>query len=816
MARHVSPNRVLQHVSKQTIGGNSELNAVLYFWLESRKEIRVAGGNAMLRMKDACAKLRGESGARIDCSTILGTTSFWVGCVSLSLLAISVPAWAVDIDGRIDPLEYQGAQHVTDFRKVQPLNGEPASLTTEAWILATHDGLAVAFRNTQPPEVPLTRQRVQRDFEDQVDRINVMIDFDGDHRTGYDFTLSSTDGVFDAVITNEAQFNKDWDGNWQHAVAEDELGWTAEVLIPWHIASMRSAKGDTRTMAIYLDRVVGMTGERAAWPLASFERPRFLSDFAPITVAKHSSSLLALTPYVSGFHDNIDGSSKLDGGLDVFWKPNGQVQLTGTVNPDFGQVESDDLVVNFDATETFISDKRPFFTENQGLFEFTTPSDYSQLLYTRRVGGPADDGNGSGDIIAALKLNGSVGDTKYGLFAATEAEEVGRSFAALRVVRDFTNQNLGFMATAVDRPFYDRNATVAGIDHNWRPTARLNIRTRLIGSSIQENGENTLDSGATVMADYEMDDGWRQQWMGLHFGNELQLNDAGYLARNNLNYLHWQASRRFTNLPADSRYASKDWRWRVTENYNDHGQQLSEQFRMSRQSRLRNGSFEYAQININSAGKNDLLTRGHGAVNLPPNFNAFARVERPRKGNWAYEGEVEIYSGGLAGNDLVGYWIQLTPAYFINDSFNFYIGVGANHTPDWLIWQYDNLIGSFDGRETDFNAGFNWTISNKQELRLKLQSIGVNARVHQGYRVDALGTAVPTTEAIDDFSVRNFAFQIRYRYELAPLSYLYIVYGRGGYEEVPYVDEPGNVMRDSFRLRDDDQILIKLSYRFEI
>jgi len=579
---------------------------------------------------------------------------------------------------------------------------------------------------------------------------------------------------------------------------------------------MRSAKGDTRTIGIYLDRVVGMTGERVAWPLASFERPRFLSDFAPITVAKFASSLLALTPYVSGFHDNIERTGKADGGLDVFWKPNGQVQLTATVNPDFGQVESDDLVVNFDATETFISDKRPFFTENQGIFEFTTPSDYSQLLYTRRVGGPADDGNGSGDIIAALKLNGSVGDTKYGLFAADEADEAGRSFAALRVVRDFTNQNLGFMATTVDRPFYDRNATVAGIDHNWRPTARWNIRTRLIGSDIQERGESMQDTGATVMADYEMDDGWRQQWMGLHFGDDLQLNDAGYLARNSVNYLHWQVSRRFTDLPDDSRYASKDWRWRVTDNYNEQGQHLGAQFRMSRQSRLRNGSFEYAQININGARVNDLLTRGHGAVNLPANFNAFAEYDRPRKGNWAYNAEVEIFTGGLAGNDLVGYWIQLTPSYFINDSFNFYVGLGASRIPDWLIWQYDNLIGSFDGRQMDFNAGFNWTISSKQELRLKMQSIGINAHERQGYRVDVSGTAVATDEAIDDFSVRNLAFQIRYRYELAPLSYLYIVYGRGGYEEVPYTDEPGNVMRDSFGLRDDDQLLIKLSYRFEM
>src|SRR5712671_2719445 len=319
--------------------------------------------------------------------------------VAMTIAIPAAPAFAVDIDGRIDTEEWEGARHIVDFRKVQPLNGEPASLRTEAWILATPEGLAIAFRCTQPREVPLTRQRVQRDFEEQVDRVNVMIDFDGDHRTGFDFTLSSTDGIFDAVITNENQFNKDWDGNWRHAVREDDTGWTAEVLLPWHITSMRRAKGDTRTVAIYLDRVVGMTGERVAWPLASFERPRFLSDFASIVVANYTSSLLAITPYVSGLYDNVAKRGKFDAGVDLFWKPNGQMQVTATLNPDFGQVESDDLVVNFDATEVFISDKRPFFTENQGIFEFTTPSDFSQLLYTRRIGGPADDGGGSGDII---------------------------------------------------------------------------------------------------------------------------------------------------------------------------------------------------------------------------------------------------------------------------------------------------------------------------------------------------------------------------------------------------------------------------------
>lgn len=734
---------------------------------------------------------------------------------SLLLATFTIPALALEVDGRIDPQEWRDARYIADFRKVQPLNGEPASLTTEAWILATSEGLAVAFRNTQPPSVPRTQQRVQRDFEEQVDRVNVMIDFDGDHRTGYNFRVSSTGGVHDAIITNESDFNKDWDGNWRHAVGADDESWTVELLIPWHIAPMREAGADVRTLGIYVDRVIGSTGERAAWPLASFERPRFLSDFAAIEVADYSQSLLAVTPYVSSLYDFVEGRNTADAGVDVFWKPNGQTQLTATANPDFGQVESDDLVVNFEATETFISDKRPFFTENQGIFEFTTPSDDSQLLYTRRIGGSADDDEGSGDITAALKLNGSLGAAKYGVFAADEADEVGRSFGALRVVRDFSTQNLGLLMTSVNRPYLDRKAHVLGVDHNWRPTGRWNVRTRLIGSDIEQAGQGIRDTGATIWADYEMDHGWRQQWIGMHFGDDLEINDAGYLERNSTNYAHWQVNRRFTDLPAGSRYASKDWRWRISTDHNNHGQLLNHRFRMSRESRLRNGSYEYGEININSAGVDDLLTRGNGVVNLPPSFDSYFEYDRPREGDWAYHVEMEAESGGLSGNSKVGYSIDVEPTYFISDAFNVYIGANASRTPDWLVWQRDNLIGSFDGRETGLNAGFNWTITNRQELRLRLQAIAVNADLRQGYRVDAAGNAIPSDEPVDDFNVRNLGLQIRYRYELAPLSYLYIVYARGGYKQEEFADRSGRLLRDTFRLRDDEQLLVKLSYRFE-
>ena len=83
-------------------------------------------------------------------------------------------------------------------------------------------------------------------------------------------------------------------------------------------------------------------------------------------------------------------------------------------------------------------------------------------------------------------------------------------------------------------------------------------------------------------------------------------------------------------------------------------------------------------------------------------------------------------------------------------------------------------------------------------------------------RVTFMFNAIDSDEPVDDFNVRNLGFQVRYRYEVAPLSYLYVVYGRGGFRQDAFSDSTGSLLRDSFSLRDDEQLLVKFSYRFEL
>ena len=740
--------------------------------------------------------------------------------VFAGLALLAGPAAAIEVDGVISPGEWEGARHVTDFRLTQPLTREPAPHPTEAWILATPDGLAVGWRNTQPASVPRTRQRAQRDQGGAADRVNLYVDFDGDGRTGYNFTLLLSGSIVDATITNENQFNGDWDGDWRHATSEDGDTWSAEILLPWHIAPMQAPAGDVRTIGLSLDRVVGATGERMSWPAIGFNEQRFLSVLEKVQVPRYSESLLAVTPYVVGLGDLVSRGSEFDAGADVFWKPNGQFQLSATINPDFGQVESDNLVVNFGAIETFFSDRRPFFTENQGFFDvpFGGLGNANRLLYTRRVGGPADDGSGAGDVTAAAKVNGSIGSLQYGVFAATEGGRAGRDFQAVRATREFGEHGLGAMVTRVERPFLDREAMVYEADHRWGNDT-WNIRTTAVLSSVDAQGARVDDSGAQVRIDRDHGNGWRQQLYVLHLGDRLQLNDFGFLERNDFNYARYDLARRVTDLPEDSPYASHDWHYAVSRRTNDSGLHIADAWAVNRFSERRDGGNQFIELAGWSAGHDDLITRGNGPVKVPARLFFFAERFRPRKDHWAFYGSVHFASDGLEGVDQGGVTVDFEPTYHVNDTLSLGVGLELHHDPHWLVWQRDNLLGGFESNLAFANAGVTWLIDNRQELRVRLEAIGLDARAEQAWRVQPDGTPLEVDEQVDDFALRNLGFQVRYRYELAPLSYLYVAYVRGGslFEQGPGpFDSAGRLLAEAFDLRDSEQLLVKLSYRFEI
>ena len=152
----------------------------------------------------------------------------------------------------------------------------------------------------------------------------------------------------------------------------------------------------------------------------------------------------------------------------------------------------------------------------------------------------------------------------------------------------------------------------------------------------------------------------------------------------------------------------------------------------------------------------------------------------------------------------------------VGDALNVEVWVGHVMDQEFLVWQEDNLVSGFQMNRYDLSASLNWNIGTRHELRVKLEALGLDADNPRPWRIDPDGRAQASSDVVEPFSLRNLGFQVRYRYELAPLSNLYVVYGRGGFGYDGYAAGAFEQFGDAFSLRDDEQLLVKLAYRFEL
>lgn len=737
-------------------------------------------------------------------------------CVAMLLSAPALAAKPkLNIDGRVDEAAWAKAQVFRDFVVVEPYTLAQPSHPTEALLLSTPQGIAIAFRCSQPAGVPRLQSRTPRDADIPGDRVNVFIDFNADGETAYNFTIALSDAIQDATITNENYYSPDWDGDWKHAVTQTDAGWSAEFLIPWTVASMKGSGTPRRTIALMFDRVLGHSSERSGFPAASFRRPRFVSEFHKVEIDQYQASIFQVFPYVSGNYDLIGNTGDGKAGADLYWKPSGDLQLTAALNPDFGQVEADELVVNFDAIETFFSDKRPFFTENQGLFDLRTP-DNGLLIYTRRIGGPRDDdGAGAAEIDVALKLNGSALGFDYGVMTAQEsqyASDIGSLFYAQRLLRTGENFSVGYLGTWTDRPFLQRESLVNAVDGNWRANEQWAVTGQAIFSGIDQSEGDKDGAGLWTRIDYTPGPAWRQELELTHFDGELDFNDMGYQRRASLNEAEWTLENQQTVADEASPFRGKVWRLELQARSNDSGDRLPDVLVLDHTLQFRDGSEVLLDFYRESSGYNDLISRGNGLVALPTRTQYYAEYESRRIGRWQFELAGRIFQEGLDGYAREG---RAELAFFASDTLTADGSLSWIDSDDWLIWEQDTLFGRFERAQLTSEVNLNWFPAPRHEVRVKLQWLALAAQDARAERVTAGGDLQPSPDVIEDFTVNNFGLQIRYRWEFAPQSDFYVVYGRGGFVELQDDrSDFGELLDEALSLRDSDQLLVKVRKRF--
>ena len=731
----------------------------------------------------------------------------------------------ITIDGVLDEPEWQNANVYTDFVTVEPLTGDVAKYATEVRMITNKEGIFVSFKNFQPASVKRVNRRFPRDAQIEADRNVVSIDFDGTAVAAYDFTVGSANSRQDGTI-GSGTYSGDWDGTWYSQTSTTGDYWFSEIHIPWTVAPMSGSSDGKKKMAVWFSRVVYNESLRFAFPNAFYTRTTFMEDWHPIEVKQVKASTLDWFPYAS-HNSNLkspEGGTLTNDtkvGLDFIWRPNSTTQLTGAINPDFGQVESDDLVVNFSAFETFVAEKRPFFTENQALFSSAQPNE-DVVLYTRRIGAGAN--SGLLDIDGAVKLTRYGKSVDMGLFAVREDMSeggAGGEFISSRIQRKVDDLSFGHRLTHVTRDLLGREATVQGIDIKWDSSNKGRVSGQILHSDIKQvpNDENNYyaidqqDYAGWMNWSYAPSDKWSHVLYFSHYGDEFEMNDMGFMRRNAFDefFGYHRYDRRKYDQESSLLSGSTEFSYSYAEN--TAGDRLYAWTELKSEWIFKSTRKISADLETTSSGWDDRITRGNGSYFRPAKYNVGVRYESPRGNDFVFS--AKVYTGTEDTGELY-YGAFIRPQLYLTETLTLGGRVGFKKYREWLLW--DSEVSQLAGYETDRYSGdirLDWYPSNRQEVRLKFQWIGMDAEVINSYQLDNSGGLQVSGTESSNFSISDTAFQIRYRYQLAPLSDIFVVYSRGGFFGSDSGTEgPDMLFNEGWKGVQVESIIAKVRYRF--
>jgi hypothetical protein len=735
---------------------------------------------------------------------------------------MAAPHRGITVDGRLDEPEWATAQVFEDFIETDPMTRTQPRYAAQLRVLPTPEGLCFGIK-VNVPRARRTHGLSPRDATSlDGDPFALDVDFEGRGHTAYEFAVSLSGSVRDAIILNQVDFSTDWDAIWFSAIHEEDAWWSAEVEIPWSVAPEGAVQGDRRTIGFYAAWGLKQTGVLSSYPAIQRFTPTWVQSFQKITVPRYSVAALYLVPYSSVTLDSAPTRTALRAGADVSWRMSGQNTLVGSIKPDFGQVESDDLVVNFTPIETFFADKRPFFTEGQQLFDLRTNQN-GRLVYTRRIGAAPDVGTGVvSNVLGGFKYLGAHDSLDYGAFGVVEedtAAAAGRQFAAVRLRKTSGNASMGVLATYVNHPAFERDAEVVALDGDSRISAAWAFRGQLISTVTRQQ----VTPSSTERAGSEGFGGWwalqyappdrpfKSALRATYFDRRFDINDMGYMERNSLRQLTSDTTIERRQFASSSPLEYANWEIILSGRYNDYGVKLPAALELSRSWVFHSGNDLTFTYHADLAGTDDLLTRGHGNAQLDARSALTLLGDLAQSGRLRGTAYLKVYQQGIHR------WtdeLSLQPRVFLRENLSAGLSATITRSRDWLLWRDGAGLADYSSDQLVASFRVDWFASQRQDFNLKAQWIGIRARLESGYQLAPGGALFPASTSATDFSVTTIALQARFHYQIAPLRDLYVVYSRGADAQADSLG-PGleSQFRDAFSHPQTSQWFAKFRWR---
>lgn len=295
------------------------------------------------------------------------------------------------VDGKLIDSCWHTGEWQTNFSQYSPVYGAKAFRPTYLKILYDDKYLYVALRMVD--EIDKITKRLGRRDNFDGDLAGITIDSYFDHRTAFEFDLTAAGQKLDVFVHNDG-WDMNWDAVWDGKVGYEDTAWTAEFRIP--LSQLRYSSAPDQVWGMNVWRTINRFVEESHWNRIANDGTGLVYTFGELhgLTGMKKARRLELAPYFSTkltTNKRIPNNPFATGsryqfraGLDAKIGISNNFTLNATVNPDFGQVESDPSVMNLTAFETYFEEKRPFFTEGKNIFEFKFDED--QLFYSRRIG----------------------------------------------------------------------------------------------------------------------------------------------------------------------------------------------------------------------------------------------------------------------------------------------------------------------------------------------------------------------------------------------------------------------------------------------
>jgi hypothetical protein len=364
----------------------------------------------------------------------------------------------IKIDGDLDEACWNTKNVIEKFIQREPRDGTQPSEKTDVIITYNEDYIYISAKlfDSEPDKI-ISRSLERDNFAiTKDDQFVFTMDTYNDERNGYWFSTNPAAAKVDAQIQNEGEiFNENWDGVWYVETSKNNYGWFAEIAIP--ISTLRFNEGERVIFGFNFFRRIVRKNEALFFPPMPRDFLNGTSTFSRAMKVEFSdfkeSIKYQILPYaLSSYQNNVlqtgtESKLNFDAGIDAKIPLSSNLVADLTINTDFAHVEADDHQINFSRNQLFFPEKRTFFLENSGYFEFGKQFE-NQPFYSRRIG---LSNNEKVPIIAGGRVSGKFGNFGLGFLdiqTAKHSQENSTNFSVLRVTKELYQRSfIGIIAT---------------------------------------------------------------------------------------------------------------------------------------------------------------------------------------------------------------------------------------------------------------------------------------------------------------------------------------------------------------------------------